>query len=110
MVAGPLLGQSFAIELAARGLRQVIAEHDLLRGLGRGQDCAAVTQQVVDVDGGARARHDETDDFLTVSMVGNADRGDFDNLWPLQQNAVDLERRNVDAATDDQVLLAPCYM
>src|SRR5450759_3501661 len=55
MVAGPLLSQSFAIELAARGLRQVIAEHDLLRGLGRGQDCAAVTQQVVDVDGGARA-------------------------------------------------------
>src|ERR1039458_9446152 len=110
MIAGPLLRQSSAIELAARGLRQVIAEHDLLGGLEGGQNCVAVTQQIVDVDGGARSRYDKADDFLAVSMIGNADRGDFDDLRPLQQNAVDLERRDVDAATDDQVLLAPCYM
>src|ERR1035441_10176459 len=110
MIAGPLLRQSSAIDLAARGLRQVIAEHDLLGCLEGGQNCAAVTQEVVDVDGGARSRYDKADDFLAVSVVGNADRGDLDNLRPLQQYAVDLERRDVDAATDYQVLLAPCDM
>src|ERR1017187_2720123 len=109
MVAGPLLGQRSAIELATRSLRQMIAEHDLLGRLGGGQDRAAVTQQVVNVDGGTRPRYDKADDFLAVSVVGNADRGNLNNLRPLQQNAVDLERRDVDAATDDQVLLAPRY-
>src|ERR1017187_4531604 len=107
MVAGPLLGQRSAIELATCSLRQMIAEHDLLGRLGGRQDRAAVTQQVVDVDGGTRSRYDKADDFLAVSVVGNADRGDLNNFWSLQQNAVDLERRDVDPTTDYQILLAP---
>ena len=68
---------------------------------------AAVTQQVIDVDRDARPRYNKTDNFLAVSAIGNADGRDFDNLWSLQQNAVDLKRGDVDAATDDQILLAP---
>ena len=110
MVAGPLLCQSSAVKLAAGGLRQVITEDDLLGRLGCGQYCAAITQQVIEVYCDARSRHDKADDFLAVSMIWNADRRDFDNFRPLQQNAVDLERRDIDAATDDQVLFAPCNM
>src|SRR5208283_5700645 len=99
MVAGPLLGQSSAVELTTRGLWQMIAEHNLLGRLGGRQGRTAVKQQVVDVDRSARSRYDKANDFLAVSTVGNADRGDLDNLRSLQQNAIDLEWRDVDAAT-----------
>jgi hypothetical protein len=44
--AGPSLHQRLAIELAALGLRQFIAQHNVLRRLERRQRCGAMAQDI----------------------------------------------------------------
>ena len=52
----------------------------------------------------AGAQHHVAHDLLAPHRVGNADRRGFGNFRALHQHAVDLDRRNVDAAADDQFL------
>src|SRR5262249_58765244 len=44
--------------------------------------------------------------LLAVDRVRHADGGGLDQVGALHQEAVDLDRRNVDPAADDEVLLA----
>src|SRR5262249_6888615 len=53
------------------------------------------------------SEHDIADHLLAPDRVGHADGRGFGDLRALHQHAVDLDRRNVDAAADDQLLLAP---
>ena len=98
--------QRTPVELAALGLRQRDAEHDLLRRLECRQPLAAIAQELAGIDRGARARHHVAHHFLAVDRVRHADGGDLDQLGVLHQEAVDLDRRNVHAAANDEVLLA----
>ena len=44
--------------------------------------------------------------LLAVDLVRHADRGGFEHAGMLEHDLVDLQRRDVDAAADDQVLAA----
>src|SRR6266568_3683247 len=102
----PSLRQRAAVELATLGLGQRGADHDLLRWLESWQHRAAIAQELGDIDGHARSRHHIAHDLLAIDRVRHADGRHFDQLRALHQDAVDLERRDVHAAADDQVLLA----
>src|SRR3974390_2262672 len=62
--------------------------------------------QIVWTEGRALLKRDEAHDLFSVDAVGNADGRGFHHLRPLRQNRVDLERGDVDAAANDQLLLA----
>src|SRR4029079_14866899 len=53
-----------------------------------------------------RPRHHVAHHLLAVDRVGHPDGGDLDQLGVLHQEAVDLDRRDIDAAANDEVLLA----
>ncbi len=59
---------------------------------------------------GARPQHDIGHHLLAIHLVRHADGARLDHLGPLHQHAVDLQRRDVDAAADDQVLGAAGQM
>src|SRR5262245_16577201 len=103
----PPLDQRPAVELAALGLGQAVAQHDLLRRAEGRHHRAAIVQDIVGADAGARPEHDVAHDLLAPDAVGHTDGGDLDHVGLLHEEAVDLERRDVDAAADDQLLLAP---
>ncbi len=80
-----------------------VTSTDLLRRLGGRQELAAVRQH----HGlGQRLvlRHHVADDLFAVDLVRHADRGGLRHAGMLDQDLVDLQRRDVDAAADDQVL------
>src|SRR6195256_6912922 len=74
----PSFRQSAPVELAALGLRQGGAEHDLLRRLEGRQPITAIAQQLIDRR--ARPRHHIAHDLLAVDRVRHADGGDLDHL------------------------------
>ncbi len=53
------------------------------------------------------AHDDECDDLLPIGRVRYADRGRFQHCGVPQQRFIDLARRDVLAAFDDQFLRAP---
>src|SRR5262249_59765227 len=55
---------------------------------------------------GAGPRHDITDNLLAVDRVRYAHRGRVLDGGVLEQHGVDLERGDIDAAADDQILAA----
>ena len=54
----------------------------------------------------ARLQHDAGEDLLPVVAIGNADRRRLEHRGVLQQRLVDLARRDVLAALDDELLQA----
>src|ERR1044071_7809509 len=55
--------------------------------------------------GACRKRH-EPDDFLAVDRIGHPGGRRFRHAWNSMQDRIDLQRRDIDATTDDQVLLS----
>src|SRR6266849_1309724 len=102
----PFLNQRLAVELAARALGQGFAQEDLLWRLeGRKLRCA-IAQEIVRHEHFTRTQHHVAYHFLTPHGIRNADGRGLGDFVALQQDAVDLHRRNVDAAADDEVLRA----
>ena len=64
-------------------------------------------QQRFRVERRAGAGNHIAHDFLAIDRVGDADRGGFDHFGALHQAGVDLERRNLGAAANDQFLFPP---
>src|SRR3977135_2657149 len=102
----PKVHQHLAIELARFALRPRGAEHDLLRRLEGRKPIAAIAEQLTDIDRHARPSHHVAHHLLAVDRVRHADGGDLDQLGAPHQEAVDLDRRDVYAAADDEVLRA----
>src|SRR6266849_8510789 len=102
----PFRGQRLAVELAARALGQCLAQKDLLWRLERRKLRRAMAQKIIRHEDFTRAQHHVAYHFLAPHCIRDSDgRGLGDFVAP-HQDAVDLHRRNVDAATDDEVLLA----
>src|SRR5262249_40604064 len=67
---------------------------------------AAVLHEIPLGRGGARPEHDQRLDRLAPLLVGDADHRDLRDRGMLEQAVLDLDRRHVLAARDDDVLLA----
>src|SRR6266705_1180229 len=95
-----------AVELAALGFGQALAQENLLRRLERRQHVGAIAQDVGGIDARAGSQHHVAHHFLAIGAVGHADGRRLHDFGAPHQRAVDLERRDVDPAADDQLRLA----
>src|SRR5262245_10615682 len=102
----PIILELVAQHLAAIVLRQLRDEEDPLGILRRRQLRAAVVRHRGLGQARARPWHDVADDLLAVDLVGHADRRGIGDAGVLEQHRVDLERCDVDAAADDEILSA----
>src|SRR5258705_2157184 len=104
--SGPFLNQRLAVELAARALGQGFAQEDWLWRLEGRKLRRAMAQEIIRHEHFTRTQHHVAYHFLAPHCIRNADGRGLGDFVALQQDAVDLHRRNVDAAADDEVLRA----
>src|SRR5262249_19584143 len=97
--------QRLAVELAALALGQLFAQKNLFGRFEGGKHAPAVMQDVIGADTRARSQDDVAHHLLAVDAVRHTNSCDFRHFGALHQQAVDLERRDVDAAADDKFLL-----
>jgi hypothetical protein len=79
---------------------------DALRDLVSGDLAVEEGEQVVRVQSGAGAEHDDRPAYLAPPLVGHADHGTFRDGGMLVDHLLDLGRVDVFPARDDQVLEA----
>src|SRR5262249_32779938 len=106
----PFCDQRFAIELAARVLRQLRAQQDLLWCFECRKLRGTIAHEIVGYEGLAGTQHHIAYHFFTAPVVRASDGGSLADFGALHQDAVDLHRRDVDAAPDNEILLAPGQM
>src|SRR5262245_12987849 len=109
-VLRPPRDQRLAVELAALGAGQRVAQQDALGYLEGRHYHAAIANELVGIEADAGPRHHEAHHLLAIDRVGDSHGRDVDDVCPLHQQAVDLERRDIDAAANDQFLLAPGHV
>src|SRR5215472_1785885 len=95
-----------AVELAACALGQCFAHEDLLWRLEGGKLRCTMAQEIVGYESFTRMQHHVAHHLLAPYRVRHPDSRGLGDFGALHQDAVDLHRRNVDAAADDEVFLA----
>src|ERR1700730_2971151 len=108
--SAPLHRQRLAVEFAARVLGQLHAQKDLLWRLECGKLRRTITYEIVGHEGFARTQYHIAHHLLAPHRVRNSDGRGLCDFGALHQDTVDLQRRDVDAAADDDVLFAPGEM
>src|SRR5262245_4818320 len=98
--------QSVAIELAVGVLGGGVDDDHGHRDLEGDELRVAVLEDSGFAEISFGMRRDESDRHLTVDVVAHAERAGVGDVWMLEQVVGDLERGDVDAALDDDVLLA----
>src|SRR6476661_2140835 len=102
--AASKLDQLEALHLARRPLRQMTDEAQVARRFVAPERAHAVRAQVVHRARRARLDDDAGEDLLAVGSVWNTDRRRLEHGRVQKQRLVDLARRDVLAALDDQFL------
>src|SRR5712691_3284847 len=100
----PVVLQLFAQDLAAVAFRQLRDDEDLLRDFRRREVGLAMVRYGGFAQAMAGLGHHVAHDLLAVDLVRHADRGGIEHVGMLEQDLVDLERRDVHAPADDEVL------
>src|SRR5258708_7797301 len=101
-----LVPELAADHFAHARLGQAAEEMDLFGRLVLGQALAAEGQDLVGARLGVVTQDDEGDHLLAVPRVGPADHRGLGHRRVFEQHFLDVARVNVEAAADDQVLLA----
>src|SRR5439155_19179540 len=96
--------QPQALHLPRRTFRQRGDQAKCARRLVASKLLEAVRAELCFVAAHARLEHDAGQDILTIHRVGNAHRGGLEHSGMAHQRLVDLARRDVLAALDDQLL------
>ena len=98
------IGKLQTLHLARRAARQVVDKADHLRRLVAAEFATAEIAQLFFRAALAVAHDHARHDVLAVVPIGNADRGGVKHGRMTQQRLIDLARRDVLAALDDQFL------
>src|SRR5215216_5845460 len=106
LLSSRLPPELLAIHFADRRQREVRDDSDLARILVRAEAALRVVHQLALLELDARAYLDECHDLLAVRLVGTADHAGRLDSRVLEQRVFDVAREDVEAAPDDQVLLA----
>src|SRR3990172_6919053 len=96
----------FPEDLAHRALRQGVHEADLFRALVLGESALAERDDLVGRRGLPGPEHDEREDLLAHERVRHSDHGGLGGLGEGVERLLDIPRIDVEAAADDEVLLA----
>src|SRR6266849_6579222 len=101
---GPILPQAVAQDLAAVALGNIRNDENLLRHFWRRQKGLAMLAHGGFCEAAARLGDHVAYHFLPIDFIRHPHRGSLENSRMFQQDLVDLDRRDVDAAPDDQIL------
>src|SRR5262252_8409174 len=100
----PIFPQAVAQDLTAVALGKIRDDKNLLRHFCRRQESRAMLVYGVFSECDARLGDSVAYHLLSVDLIGHADRRCVENSGVLQQDLIDLDRGDVHAAPDDQVL------
>src|SRR5262252_512554 len=100
----PIFPQAVAQDLTAVALGKIRDDKNLLRHFCRRQESRAMLVYGVFSECDARLGDSVAYHLLSVDLIGHADRRCLENSGVLQQDLIDLDRGDVHAAPDDQVL------
>src|SRR5437763_10989690 len=103
----PVLPELVPQHFAAIVFRQVSDHDNLFRYFSRGQAGLAVRDHRGGVQTAVWPRHHIAHDLFAINAIGYADRGGIEDARVLKQDLIDLDRRYVDAAANDEILAAP---
>src|SRR5262249_758302 len=99
------LAQQVLLDLAGRGLRNLLEPH-LVRDLGAGEQCPAMRNQLLRRRARAGLQLDVGERRLAPLGVGTSDYGTDSDAGVAIERILDLERAHILAAADDHILAA----